>query len=303
MWRMGPPPLTVADEESVTVLDRHGQLLRAFTTRQGRWRLPIEASDVDQRYLSMLQAYEDRRFRSHFGIDPLAMGRAALQLVWHGRVISGGSTLTMQVARLLEGEHDRSLGGKLKQIIRAIQIEVLFSKDEILRLYLRLAPFGGNLEGVRAASLAYFGKEPRRLSIGEAALLVALPQSPELRRPDRSPDSARRARNRILARLVVARVVSETEAKRAAQEPVPVVRAQFPKLAPHLAEAEQQRAPNQRIHRLTLDHDLQAQLEMLARSHARALGDRLSAAILVVDHRTGEVLAHVGSSDYSTRRG
>jgi penicillin-binding protein 1C len=298
MWRMGPPPLTMADEVSATVLDRHGQLLRAFTTRQGRWRLPIEPSEVDQRYLAMLQTYEDRRFRSHYGIDPMAMARAALQLVRRGHVISGGSTLTMQVARLIEGEHDRSLTGKFKQMIRALQLEALLSKDEILRLYLRLAPFGGNLEGVRAASLAYFGKEPRRLSIGEAALLVALPQSPELRRPDRSPDAARRARDRVLARLVVAGIVSANEAKRAAQEPVPAVRAEFPKIAPHLAEAELQREPNEGIHRVTLDRDLQASLEALARSHVRSLGDRLSAAILVVDHRTGEVLAHVGSSDY-----
>jgi penicillin-binding protein 1C len=298
MWRLGPPPLANADQLSVTVLDRHGQLLRAFTTEGGRWRLPVETSEVDQRYLAMLLAFEDRSFRSHFGVDLLAMGRAVLQLGQHGRVISGGSTISMQVARLIEGEHDRTLAGKLRQIIRALQLEAMLSKDEILRIYLRLAPFGGNLEGVRAASLAYFGKEPRRLSVGEAALLVALPQSPELRRPDRSPGAARRARDRVLARLAAAGTISASEAERATQEFVPQARAEFPKLAPHLAEVELGRAPNENVHRLTLDRDLQASLEALARAHARGLGDRLSAAILAVDHRTGEVLAHVGSSDY-----
>ena len=295
---MGPPPLANADRISVTVLDRHGQLLRAFTTPDGRWRLPVEPEDVDQRYLTMLLAFEDQRFRSHHGVDMLALGRAALQLVANGRIISGASTITMQVARLLEGEHDRSLAGKFRQMIRALQLEASLSKDEILRLYLRLAPFGGNLEGVRAASLAYFGKEPRRLSVGEAALLVALPQSPEVRRPDRSPEAARRARGRVLARLVAAGTISAADAGRASHETVPTARVEFPKLAPHLAESEVAREAHLDIHRLTLDRDLQASLETLARSHARGLGDRLSAAILAIDHRTGEVLAHVGSSDY-----
>ena len=183
----------------MTVLDRNDRLLRAYTTADGRWRLPIEPKEVDARYLAMLLAFEDRRFRTHRGVDPIAIGRAGWQLVRHRRIVSGGSTLTMQVARLLHGEHERTGAGKVRQALRALQLERKLSKDAILRLYLRLAPFGGNLEGVRAASLAYFGKEPRRLSLAEAALLVALPQSPELRRPDRFPEAARRARNRVLA--------------------------------------------------------------------------------------------------------
>jgi len=298
VWQMGPPPLASADQMSAIVLDRHGQLLRAFTTEEGRWRLPVEPAEVDPRYIAMLLAFEDRRFRSHFGVDPIAMGRAILQFVTHGRVISGGSTLTMQVARLLDGEHDRTLIGKFRQMVRALQLEARLSKDDILRLYLRLAPFGGNLEGVRAASLAYFGKEPRRLSIGEAALLVALPQSPEARRPDRALAAAQRARDRVLARLVEAQVITASEADRAKLEAVPHVRTEFPKLAPHLSESRLKQAPHVRVHRLTLDREVQASLEALARSHARAMGEQLSAAILAVDHHTGEVLGHVGSSDY-----
>src|SRR5690606_5013850 len=170
--------LTLAKTRSTVVLDRDGHLLRPFTTEQGRWRLPVETGDVDPRYLAMLKAYEDARFETHAGIDPLALLRAAAQFARNGRIVSGGSTLTMQVARLLEPRDERTLSAKLRQMLRAVQLEGRFSKDEILRLYLTLAPYGGNLEGVRAASLSYFGREPKRLSFGEAALLVALPQSP-----------------------------------------------------------------------------------------------------------------------------
>ncbi len=298
MYAIGPPPLEAADQLSVTVLDRHDNLLRAFTTSQGLWRLPVEVSEIDPRYLALLMTFEDRRFYSHRGVDVVAAARAGLQLIGNGRIVSGASTLTMQVARLLDGERERSLLNKWRQAIRALQLEARFSKQEILRLYLRLAPFGGNLEGVRAASLAYFGKEPRRLSLGEAALLVALPQSPEARRPDRSPEAARRARDRVLARAADGGVISAVEAERAKLEPVPRARLEFPKLAPHLTEAEVAGAPAQKIHRLTLDRTLQGQLETLARDHARALGQRLSAAVLVVDNQSGAVLAHVGSSDY-----
>lgn len=302
MLALGPVPLSNADHLSVSVVDRHGQLLRAFTTPEGRWRLPVETVDVDQRYIAMLMAFEDRRFGSHTGVDPLAIGRAGIQFLHHRRIVSGASTLTMQVARLIEGEHEKTAGGKLRQIVRAIQLERALSKDEILRLYLRLAPFGGNLEGVRAATWAYFGKEPRRLSIGEAALLVAIPQSPTARRPDRFAPAARIARDRVLARAVEAKVITAVEAARASREAVPTARAEFPKLAPHLAETEIAHNSSRSIHRLTVDRDTQARLETLARTHARAHGERLSAAILAVDHRTGEVIAHVGSSDYFDER-
>ena len=181
---------------------------------------------------------------------------------------------------------------------RALQLEQQLSKEEILELYLLLAPFGGNLEGVRAASLAYFGKEPRRLSIAEAALLVALPQSPEWRRPDRRPDAARWARDRVLDRMAEEGLITKAEFERARKEPVPRSRRDFPRFAPHASETEVREQPHRSLHRLTLSRELQAQLETLAREHARALGRRISAAMLVVDHHTGEILAHVGSSDY-----
>jgi penicillin-binding protein 1C len=295
----GPAPLGKDLEYSTLVLDREGRLLRPFATSDGRWRLPAQADEVDPRYLDLLFAYEDRRFREHAGVDPYALVRATAQLALNGRPISGGSTLTMQVARLLE-PHTRTLGGKLRQIVRAVEIEQALSKDQVLSLYLGLAPFGGNLEGVRAASLAYFGKEPRRLTLGEAALLVALPQSPEARRPDRSPQVARIARDRVLDR--VADRLPASEIARAKAEPVPAARVPMPMLAPIAAEEAVARAPSERVQQLTIDAVWQKSLEDLARMRARALGPDISIAILAVDYASGEILAKVASADYFDQR-
>ncbi len=299
---LGPAPLGENLAYSTLVVDRDGRLLRPYTTPQGRWRLPATRDSVDPRLTAMLLAYEDKRFASHHGVDVLALGRAAQQLVTSGRIVSGASTLTMQVARLLEPRAERSFTAKLRQMVRAVEIERRLSKDEILALYFSLAPYGGNLEGIRAASLAYFGKEPRRLTLGEAALLVALPQSPEQRRPDRSMDAARSARNRVLDRVAAAGAVPGDEIERAKQEPVPEGRRPLPMLAPHAADAAVVAAPLRRIHRLTIDATLQKTLETLARDRARALGPDMSVAILAIDHGSGEVVARVASSDYFDSR-
>ncbi|QRM35396.1 penicillin-binding protein 1C [Microvirga sp. VF16] len=298
---LGPLDLSVAVNRSTVVLDRHGQLLRPFATKEGRWRLPIETTDVDPRYLAMLKAYEDRRFDSHSGIDPLALMRAAGQFLRNGRIVSGGSTLTMQVARLLEPRDERSLTAKLRQVVRAIQLERRLSKDDILRLYLTLAPYGGNLEGMRAASLSYFGREPKRLSFSEAALLVALPQSPETRRPDRFARPALVARNRVLDRAQERGVISAAEAEAAKSAPMPDSRRAFPMLAAHAAEAALTERPDRNTHHLTIDARLQDSLEHLTRERVNRLDSRLSVAILAIDNTTGEVRAQVGSPDYMSK--
>ncbi len=295
---LGPPPLGQNLTYSTLVVDREGRLLRPYTTDQGRWRLPATREDVDPRFFNLLFGYEDRRFLSHHGVDALALARAAGQLLRNGRIISGASTLTMQVARLLEPRGQRSFAAKLKQMVRAIEIEHTLSKDQILALYLSLAPYGGNLEGIRAASLAYFGKEPRRLSLAESALLVALPQSPEQRRPDRSLSAAQAARDRVLDRFATAGLVPADEVAAAKREAVPDGRRGMPMLAPQSADAAVAAAPSLGLHRLTIDASLQRNLEELARDRAHALGDNLSVAILAVDHATGEVLARVASADY-----
>ncbi len=297
-----PLPRPDAIEYSTLVIGRDGALLRPYATAQGRWRLPAAVSDVDPRYLAILLAYEDRRFRSHPGVDPLALARAAYQWARHGRIVSGASTITMQVARLLDPRTERSIAAKLRQILRAFELEWRLSKDEILALYLNLAPYGGNLEGVRAASLAYFGKEPRRLTLGESALLVALPQSPELRRPDRSAATARAVRDRVLDRIAAAGLIPADEVAQAKQEPVPAGRKPMPMLAPHAADQAIAAAPGRRIHRLTIDAALQRNLQDLARERARSLGPDISIAIVAIENSSGQVLARVASADYLDER-
>nr|WP_244427255.1 penicillin-binding protein 1C [Methyloferula stellata] len=315
---IGPLDLSEAQRGSVVVVDRDGKLLRAFTTQDGRWRLPVLAKDVDPRFLSMLLAFEDRRFETHHGVDYKALGRAAVQWMTTGHIVSGGSTLTMQVARLLartqstavelprdddaspkpRDREERSLAVKLRQIVRALEIERHATKTQVLDVYLALAPYGGNLEGIRAASLAYFGKEPKRLSVAEAALLVALPQSPETRRPDHFGEAARIARDKVLVRAAEAGVITNAEQEMASAEPVPQQRRAFPAFAPHASEEALRGDPTSRVIKLTLDAKLQASLEGLAHDGAARLGPKLSAAILVVDNATGAVLAHVGAADY-----
>ncbi|MDO9416765.1 penicillin-binding protein 1C [Pararhizobium sp.] len=293
-----PPPLDQATIVSSEVLDADGQLLRAFASTEGRWRLKTTAADVDPQFVRMLIAYEDQRFWEHNGIDPLALGRAALQFVSNGRIVSGASTLSMQVARLIEPRESRSFAAKARQLFRAIQIERRLNKAEILDLYLTHAPYGGNLEGVRAASLAYFGKEPRRLTVAQAALLVALPQLPEKRRPDRHLAAAKAARERVLARMAVAAVIGEGEAGRAGLEDIPAKRLQLPAYAAHLAEAALRKEPSVRQHHTTLRRDIQSGLETVAREAAAKLGPKVSIAMVMADARTGEIVGEVGSADY-----
>ncbi|MGE0210261.1 MAG: penicillin-binding protein 1C [Parvibaculaceae bacterium] len=293
--RAYPPPLANAAPVSVEVRDRNGELLRAFATPAGRWRLNADLDQIDPRFVRMLIAYEDRRFWNHHGIDPLAMLRAAGQLLRHGRIVSGGSTITMQVARLLEGPAPRSFGGKFAQMLRALQIEARLSKRQILELYLTLAPYGGNLEGVVAASHAWLGKSPRQLSPSEAALLVSLPQTPERRRPDRNPDVAHKARDRVFERMVYLGVLDAREIAAARLERLEPRRRDLPASAAHLALDVVRLKPEARPQRLTIDRQLQEKLEALAAERGKNLPDRLSLAMLLADHHTGDILASVGS--------
>jgi penicillin-binding protein 1C len=296
---LGPLPLADARKVSTTIVDRNGKLLRAYAMADGRWRLPVDArKDIDPTYLKLLLAYEDQRFYSHGGVDPLALGRAAVQLVTRGHIVSGGSTITMQLARLMEPRRERTFYAKLRQIVRALELERRLDKDQILNLYLALAPYGGNLEGVRAASIAYFGKEPKRLSLPEAALLVALPQSPERRRLDRYPLAAGEGRDRVLDRMVEEHTISPEEAAQAKATPVPKMRRPMPILAPHSSDSAMATVKDTPVIKLTLDQGLQKVLEPLARDRAIALGPNISVAIIVVDNDSGDVLARVGSADY-----
>lgn len=289
----------IALSTSAEVVDREGILLRAYTVADGRWRMAIRADDVDDDYIKMLVAYEDKRFYDHHGIDPKSIARAVLQAVRNGQIVSGGSTLTMQVARLLEDSGTGKMEGKLRQMRLALALERRLSKQEILTLYLHLAPFGGNLEGVRAASFAYFGKEPKRLTPAEAALLVAIPQAPESRRPDRSHGRAVAARTRVLDRAVRDGILDPQQAEGALTEAVPHARRPFPAFAPHLADRALAEDPTLLHHVLTLDNRAQKSLEALARDVIQGQGAQVQVAMLVADHTSGEVLASIGSASFA----
>ena len=297
-----PPPLPQALEISREMVDRDGALLRAFATKDGFWRFKADKAAIDADLVKMLVTYEDKRFFEHHGVDPYALGRAFLQFVKHGEIVSGGSTITMQVARLIEPRDERSLTFKLRQMARALQIERRLSKDDILALYLTLAPYGGNIEGVRAASLAWFGKEPKKLTLSESALLVALPQSPETRRPDRKIKNARAARDRVLQRMADAGLIPESEIARASAVGVRPGRADLPAMAPHLADTAVLKNSTVLRHQVTLKRSVQQGLEEVARDAARRLGTKLSVAIMIADMRSGEILGEVGSPDYFDRQ-
>jgi penicillin-binding protein 1C len=298
------PALERSRSLSVLVLARDGSILRGFLTADGKWRLMVTSDAVEPLYRRMLVAAEDRRFERHPGVDPIAAVRAVGQLANYGHVVSGASTLTMQAVRLLE-RRPRSLAAKLTEMAEALALERRLGKDQILDLYLTLAPFGGNLEGVRSASLGYFGKEPTRLSAAEAALLVAIPRSPERLRPDRHPEAAQAARNAVLRRMAELGVISQQAAREAQSEPVPSTRLGMPFHAPHLARALRDAEPSLPVQRTTIDPLLQRQVEALLRQQVSSLDPQATLAALVVDNRERRVLAYAGNAAFASgaRRG
>lgn len=276
------------------VSDRDGRPLRAIPLDNGTWRFEAQLDDIDPVFIEALLEVEDKRFWRHGGVDWIGMVRAATSSARAGRIVSGGSTITMQTARLLE-PRPRTIPSKLIEMFRAHQIEARLSKQEILELYLTLAPYGGNLEGIRAASWRYFGREPDRLSDDQIALLIALPQSPEVRRPDLRPKGAVRGRDLIVAKLERLGYLDTTRADEARVAEVPTGRHAFPARAWHATG----RAAFGTLGdvRSTLDAGLQAEMEQLARRKAEALDDETQIAILVVDVHTRAVRAAVGSAD------
>ncbi|MBX3483910.1 penicillin-binding protein 1C [Phenylobacterium sp.] len=297
-----PPDLTRAARSSPVVLDRRGAWLRALPVEDGRWRLRADLARTDPEFLRRVVAAEDARFWVHPGVDPAALARAVGSAVARGHATSGASTITMQTARLLE-PRPRTVGSKLIEMLRALQLEARFSKREILAMYLTLAPYGGNLEGVRAASLSYFGHEPEGLTDAEQALLIALPQSPEARRPDRRPAAAKATRDAVLARFVRMGRLSASTAKEASADPLPG-RSAFPARAWHAAGELAAAAPTLTPTVVsTLDARLQARLEALAAETARAEGGSTTAAILVVEIDGRAVRGAVGSSGRDTQGG
>jgi penicillin-binding protein 1C len=296
--RRFPPALPDSAASGATVvLARDGRPLRAFADPAGVWRYPVQPEDVAPAYIEALLHYEDRRFHRHAGIDPLALLRAGWQAVRHGSVVSGGSTLTMQVARILEPA-PRTVTGKLQQMLRALQLEWRLDKRDILALYLNHAPFGGTLQGVEAASHGYLGKSAARLSDAEAALLAVLPQAPSRLRPDRHAAVAQRARDKVLQRLAVGGVWPPERVAAARMEAVQARSLRPPLHAALAAERLRQAAPRERRIGSTLDLDLQRWAEERVGAWIERLPPRSSAAVLIVDTASMETLAYVGTGRF-----
>lgn len=297
--RIWPLPLP-GDDQARVVLAEDGTPLWRFADAQGVWRYPVEPAQVSPYYIEALLTYEDRWFYQHPGVNPLALGRAAWQNFTGGRVLSGGSTLSMQVARLLD-PHSRTWHGKLRQLWRTAQLEWHLSKTQILALYLDRAPFGGTLQGVAAASWAYLGKSPQQLTRADAALLAVLPQAPSRLRPDRHPARAQVARDKVLRRLAEYQVWPQAAVDEALEEPLLLAPRLEPSLAPLLAR-RLNRSDSPALIRTNLDASLQRRLEDLLLGWRARLPERTSAAILVVEAQTMAVRAYLGSVDINDPR-
>lgn len=285
---------------STILLDRHGELLGARIAGDGQWRFPPQTS-APAKFVRALIEYEDRRFYSHPGVDPLALGRAVVTDVRERRIVSGGSTLSMQLARLMRARTDRGVFDKLMEMMLATRIELRYSKPEILALYASHAPFGGNVVGLQAAAWRYFGRSPEALSWAEACTLAVLPNSPALIHPGRNRAALLAKRNRLLQRLNAQSVIAKLDHELALREPLPEAPLPLPADAPHLLATLQAQAPQQHRFRTTLDRSVQRTANSLVQEHAHALSLRNvhNAAALIIDNRSFEVLAYVGNADWS----
>jgi len=284
---------------AVVVSDRHGVPLRFFLPADERWRFPVRLSELPPELPKALVASEDQRFYRHFGVDPIAVMRAAWSNARRGGIVSGASTIPMQVARMAEPRR-RTLGSKVRESFRALQLERRFSKDELLEIYLNLTPYGGNVEGVGAAAWFYFGKEPDQLSLGEIALLTALPRSPGRYDPVNHPQAAERARGRVLRQLAARGVFPEKEIAEAERQPIPSVRRRPPFSAPHFTEMVKAQLPGETRIRTTLDRSAQATAESQVARRIRELRDLGigNAAVVVIDNESRAVRALVGSAGF-----
>ena len=293
-----PPPLGRAYDTSTLVTDRNGQWLSAFTVDDGRWRLKADMDEVDPRFVAALIAIEDKRFYRHSGVDPLAVLRAVRSWRRQGEIVSGASTLTMQLVRQLE-PRPRTFKSKIIESLRAVQLELRLSKREILSLYLTHTPYGGNVEGITAATHVYFDKRPDQLTDGEISLLIALPQSPESRRPDRHAKTAQKARDVVLDKLLAAGFLTERQRSEAKEDDVSSMRKAFPQkawLAARKVKNTVQKTKKQKNRRVvsSLDGEFQYEVQRLAAQFTENLDSNV--AILVIENETMKVRAHVGSA-------
>jgi penicillin-binding protein 1C len=298
--RLAPfPAEKLVPAPSTIVVDRNGELLRVFLSAQEMWQLPVTTDDISPTLKGAVIGYEDRYFRWHPGVNPVSLVRAAVANIRAGHVVQGGSTITMQVARMMEPK-SRTIPNKLREIFRALQLELRYSKEEILKFYFNLAPYGGNIVGVGAAAHLYFNKKPQQLSLGECALLAAIPNSPRVLRPDFNFEATTIAREKVLLLLQQQNKVSRQQLAEALDEPLPQKRYAWPFLSPHLAAELIRNYPQHSRLETTIDSRLQRLAQSLLRSHLQPWRQHgiSNGAVVIIDNQSREVLALVGSADF-----
>lgn len=298
IWLLSKPDPLFDDPLSRVLVDRDGNLLAARIAADGQWRFPLPDS-VPWRFEQCLLQFEDKRFYYHPGIDPLSIGRALIQNIDEGKIISGGSTLTMQVIRLARKSKPRTFSEKIIEAWLATRIELAFSKKEILRLYAGHAPFGGNVVGLEAATWRFFGKRPATLSWGEAATLAVLPNSPALIHPGRNRKLLLKKRNRLLDRMLEIEILDTLSWQLAKEEEIPPAPFPLPRHAPHLLDrlAENPAVSNKAKIGSTIQQQLQIQVNEIAKRHHRQLAENEihNMAIMVMEVESGAVVAYTGN--------
>lgn len=288
---------------SVSVYSSEEKLLRVFISPDGRYRMKVRLGEIEPFLTKAIIAYEDRYFFYHFGVNPFSLWRAFITNLRAKRIICGGSTITMQIARMMEPKQ-RDILSKIIEIGRAIQLELKFSKQELLELYLNLAPYGGNIEGVKAASYLYFGKPPSQLSQSEVCLLVALPRHPEKVRPDKYLKNAYAMRKKVAQRLLLVKIISKKTYEEIINQPIPKKRRKLPLVAAHLADMVKLKYPHQETIVTTLDYHLQMACEKLLREYLLPLRKQniTQGSIVVIENKTHQVKSLVGSVEFFDQR-
>lgn len=297
IWWFSLPGDLFSDPTSTVILDRDGKLLGARIASDGQWRFP-ERTTVPYKFAQCLIQFEDRQFYNHPGVNPVSIFRAVKQNASSGKVVSGGSTITMQVIRMSRKNPPRTLWQKLIEVTMATRMEATYSKEEILAMYASNAPFGSNVVGIDAASWRFFGRDPDKLSWAESATLAVLPNAPSLIYPGRNQEKLKDKRDRLLQRLVEAGIIDQTTCDLSAQEPLPGAPYPLPRLAPHLLDRASSEGHRGEIIQTTMELNLQDRVNgIIARHHSRLRQNQIhNAAAVVLDVRTGEALAYVGNT-------
>ena len=306
VWYLFSLPRTLFDSPySTLVSDRNGELLGARIASDGQWRFP-PADSVPEKYATCLTRFEDRYFRYHPGVNPVALGRAMTQNIKAGRIVSGGSTITMQTVRLMR-QNKRTYFEKFIEVILATRLELSYSKKQILAMYASHAPMGGNVVGIDAASWRYFGHSAESLSWGEAAVLAVLPNSPAMMHFGRDREGLLKKRNRLLQQLLDNGIITQTDYELALLEPLPDHPHPLPQIAPHLVTQAYLQRPGNHI-QSTIDKHLQVRTEEVLNHWNKEFSQNgiFNLAALIVDLQTNEVLSYngnvgFGANDYGSQ--